>query len=589
MDNQKPEMVIPKASVMEQIATLPAFSNNKPPRSSRPSRTAIIVVASAGVVILVALVFVYVVFLAGKTAYGRSFQDRVWQHFVDKTGVESLDTSVTVSYTDTGHFEFVPSKVVKLFEPELPNDKAKEYDTKYGFSLDGLKTTFGVSGFGNFTDVKNPKLDGQVLADITNNGGNYSGSVAGKIQNKTGFAKYDYSDSIANSTSLKDVIDNKVSDHKGKWLKFLDPSNTTELDKFSKSISLQGNLNSKGDDAVATEAQNNEIRSIWKKHRPLKIKSFKGITIMNGKPVIHYDLELDKDSIKAAVQDSVKLSMGDSYNEQKAKFATDLTNIVIDKIQVSQYEVWIGILDKKVYKSVTVSNALSVTKMADTVYQKIISGDFSKALGTVMQPVAESFSDAKRVADMRQLSSIMELYYNDLGGYPAASNGKPVGLATTYIQALPESPQPAQAPCTDYNNTYWYAPSGDVKEVNGGKGKIKVYSAYSYAFCLSSSTGGIQAGPNTLTPSGISGQTSDSAGQIHSSDSNVNSDPSSGIEKLILDIYRSLPWDAQIRIESTNKNYGKDRSVDLPKDFVDVTSSTPSAQPLEDQPQTSTQ
>lgn len=97
--------------------------------------------------------------------------------------------------------------------------------------------------------------------------------------------------------------------------------------------------------------------------------------------------------------------------------------------------------------------------------------------------------DAKRLADMRQLASALELYYNDFSGYPTASGSTPANLNPNYIGALPTAPAPADGTCQTASNTYTYTSSG--------------VTTYSYTFCLGAATGGYSAGVRTLSPSGI--------------------------------------------------------------------------------------
>ncbi len=138
--------------------------------------------------------------------------------------------------------------------------------------------------------------------------------------------------------------------------------------------------------------------------------------------------------------------------------------------------------------------------------------------------------DAKRLADVRQLASAMELIFNDAGAYPtcagvacslaanAATNcgagtacsvvlgsgvlraitastgaaGK--ALTPTYIGLIPTAPTPADnasgSVCNSSNNSYNYA-------------GIESGSTYTLTFCLGDTTGGYPAGIRTLTPAGI--------------------------------------------------------------------------------------
>lgn len=115
--------------------------------------------------------------------------------------------------------------------------------------------------------------------------------------------------------------------------------------------------------------------------------------------------------------------------------------------------------------------------------------------------------DAKRLADIRQIASAFELYFNDNNAYPTGSVsivqgvggvlGAPntvVGLTPTYIGLVPAAPAPQDGGCAGTaakgSNNYWY-------ETNS------TGSFYTLTFCLGAVTGGYQGGTRTLTPAGI--------------------------------------------------------------------------------------
>lgn len=109
--------------------------------------------------------------------------------------------------------------------------------------------------------------------------------------------------------------------------------------------------------------------------------------------------------------------------------------------------------------------------------------------------------DAKRLADVRQLASAMELYFNDKSGYPTngltsgATMATPAfttsGLVPTYIGMIPSAPTPADGTACAGNNDYKYWFSGTTG------------ASYSITFCLGEQTGGYPLGVHTLTPAGI--------------------------------------------------------------------------------------
>ncbi|MDP3740917.1 MAG: type II secretion system protein [bacterium] len=116
--------------------------------------------------------------------------------------------------------------------------------------------------------------------------------------------------------------------------------------------------------------------------------------------------------------------------------------------------------------------------------------------------------DAKRLADVRQMMTALELYYNDQNGYPAGSalvldgeglsstNGWSGTLAgTTYMQQTAAAPTPVDNPsgssvCTGALNSYTY------NQVSSG-------ADYTLAFCLGGATGGLASGVHTAKSAGL--------------------------------------------------------------------------------------
>ena len=95
--------------------------------------------------------------------------------------------------------------------------------------------------------------------------------------------------------------------------------------------------------------------------------------------------------------------------------------------------------------------------------------------------------DARRVSDIKQIQTALELYYNDCGGYPtaAAAGSAVAGPATcgstTYMSAVPANPTPN-------GSTYTYA---------GGA------NTYTLTYTLEGVSGSITAGIHTATPNGL--------------------------------------------------------------------------------------
>ena len=121
--------------------------------------------------------------------------------------------------------------------------------------------------------------------------------------------------------------------------------------------------------------------------------------------------------------------------------------------------------------------------------------DYGKT--TTVTPPADSFDilqkyqasqsvadDARRLGDIRQMASALELYFNDKNSYPTSLNQ----LAPTYIGAIPTPPK-ASGTCSGQDNAYTYT------KLASGK--------YQLTFCLGQTTGGYAAGKHILSEVGI--------------------------------------------------------------------------------------
>jgi prepilin-type N-terminal cleavage/methylation domain-containing protein len=104
--------------------------------------------------------------------------------------------------------------------------------------------------------------------------------------------------------------------------------------------------------------------------------------------------------------------------------------------------------------------------------------------------------DAKRIADIRQMVSAMELFFNSCGNYPStsplvttASNGCAAG--TTLANFMPQIPSNPSPGGTAY--TYTPTPASCTTSCTG----------YTLTFTLEGPTGSLSAGLRTASQSGI--------------------------------------------------------------------------------------
>jgi prepilin-type N-terminal cleavage/methylation domain-containing protein len=120
--------------------------------------------------------------------------------------------------------------------------------------------------------------------------------------------------------------------------------------------------------------------------------------------------------------------------------------------------------------------------------------------------------DVKRLSDMTQMNTGLELYFATFKGYPSSSSGIPSALVPNFASSLPSAPLPADGGCSaitysppvpagTYGSTYYYYPSGTA--YLGSDGTTSVYPNYAYYFCLGNQTGNFASGVHLVTPQGV--------------------------------------------------------------------------------------
>jgi prepilin-type N-terminal cleavage/methylation domain-containing protein len=100
--------------------------------------------------------------------------------------------------------------------------------------------------------------------------------------------------------------------------------------------------------------------------------------------------------------------------------------------------------------------------------------------------------DARRVSDIKQIQTAIELFYNDTGAYPAAValGGSIVSGNVTYMAVVPDNPTPVNDGTCIAGSTYTYT-AGTAN------------TTYTLEYCLGGTTGGVSAGLNTAYPGSI--------------------------------------------------------------------------------------
>ena len=116
--------------------------------------------------------------------------------------------------------------------------------------------------------------------------------------------------------------------------------------------------------------------------------------------------------------------------------------------------------------------------------------------------------DAKRVADVKQIQTALELFRGDANRYPTSAEfvaGANLdynnGISTTTYIRIPEAPTPADGICSDNYNNYTY------QSVGGG-------TSYRLNFCLGGKVGSLDGGRYSVNLDGFTAWTASSCNDI---------------------------------------------------------------------------
>ena len=146
--------------------------------------------------------------------------------------------------------------------------------------------------------------------------------------------------------------------------------------------------------------------------------------------------------------------------------------------------------------NISINNKLTLTNTrAFTLIELLVVIAIIGILATLaivsLSTARSSSRDAKRLADLKQLQTALEVYYNDYGSYPTLlSDLSSSSLPIKYLETIPTSPTPADGDCTATSNSYIYNTSYDK-------------SSYSIHTCIGANTNSITKGLVVASPNGL--------------------------------------------------------------------------------------
>jgi len=123
----------------------------------------------------------------------------------------------------------------------------------------------------------------------------------------------------------------------------------------------------------------------------------------------------------------------------------------------------------------------------------VIIGILATLATVTLSSARQKARDARRVSDVKQVQTALELYYNDAGAYPSVlTAASPIAYGTTtYMAKMPNNATPVDltATCLSTMTTYpYYYDSA---------------TSYHIVYCLGGTTGSITAGSHQASPGSI--------------------------------------------------------------------------------------
>lgn len=135
-----------------------------------------------------------------------------------------------------------------------------------------------------------------------------------------------------------------------------------------------------------------------------------------------------------------------------------------------------------------------------------IIGLLSTLAVVALSSAREKSRNAKRVSDVKQIQTSLELYFDDQGSYPAGDNAT---LGTSTYICLDDTG--FNGTCAGTKKYLYMVPSNPTPRNDGGCDPAAEYrytmddsgASYTIGYCLGAATGEVPGGDRRATPAGL--------------------------------------------------------------------------------------
>ena len=303
-----------------------------------------------------------------------------------------------------------------------------------------------------------------------------------------------------------------------------------EAKEFQKELAEQeGDDSSFGSsfDQEKIEEIQKEINNLIKKHKLVYVKERLPDELINEKKCYNYLLDFEQENLNEFAQDIVNLvnkelndvnpqilhgfEEGKKFNEAVEKIIKALSKkemqVWIDKesfyLRKMNYDIGFDLSDAVIFDIPLPYKTFELNIYGDVVYNSF-GQDFDikepEGAENILKSVSDQLfkartkaRDARRLSDIKQIQTGLEIYYNDLGRYPETINpGQSLEAnGSMIIKEIPLNPLPNDEDCAE-DTEYRYQ-------------VYKNGQSYELSYCLGLNTGSVSAGNNIASPLGVTG------------------------------------------------------------------------------------
>lgn len=455
-----------------------------------------------------------------KFVYQKSLPLKVWEKFSIQNSSEIFTKKFNLTYTDYGTFE--------------------SPDSFTNFQLKDLKLNLDGVLYLDSTNIQTPISESEIKYSFSSGNTAFTTDFSYRFVNEVLYIN------VGENPFLNSLLSSISKNKKIDWL-------AVDLKKaFSQINNTEGNQNEKIKQFFEQDLQN-ELKTIFKNTKLIKVESFVGKEFIDKNLVFHFKNTLDKQALKQFINsvidslaNSAKKAGSEMGKEDQTAIVKEILGEIINKIEIKEFETWVGAKNSLLYKIHLISNSPSIINTA----KMVLSESTKKS------------DDEKRILDIRNFSSAFEQFFKDYGGYPESLNGTPIGLEN-YLSPIPTPPKSASGACNDYFNNYWYKSLEKIKK----PGAKNIYTAYELTFCLGYDTVTYKAGFNKLTPAGIQDNipcpgSSENCPMSISQQSKPTQTP--------VDLVKSLNFSAEFKFDSAYSGFAEKKNVKPPENSTDI-------------------